>query len=56
MKGMILLITPSVRSQECAQAIQAATGQPTHAASTLHEAGSQLREHEYLAVIIDQFL
>lgn len=56
MKGMILLITPSVRSQECAQAIQEATGQPTHVASTLQEAGSQLREHEYLAVIIDQFL
>ena len=56
MKGMILLITPSVRSQECAQAIQAATGRPTHAASTLQEAGSKLREQEYLAVIIDQFL
>ena len=53
---MILLITPSVRSQECAQAIQAATEHPTHAPSTLQVAASKLREHEYLAVIIDQFL
>lgn len=56
MTGMILLITPSVRSQECAQAVQAATGQPTHAASTLQGAGSKLREQEYAAVIVDQFL
>ena len=56
MRDMILLITSSVRSQECAHAIQAATGHPTHAASTLREAGSKLREQEYLAVIIDQFL
>lgn len=56
MKDMILLITPSVRGQECAQAVQAATGHPTYAASTLQEAGSKLREQEYTAVIIDQFL
>jgi hypothetical protein len=56
MKDMILLITSSVRSQECAHTIQAATGQPTHAAPTLQEAGSKLREQEYLAVIIDQCL
>jgi hypothetical protein len=56
MMGMILLITPSVRSQECANAVQAATGRPTYAVSTLQEAGSKLREQEYSAVIIDQFL
>jgi DNA-binding NtrC family response regulator len=54
--GMILLITPSVRSQECAQAVQAATGHPTHAAPSVQEAASKLREQEYSAVIIDQFL
>jgi hypothetical protein len=56
MKGMILLITPSARGQECAQAVQSATGQPTSTASTLYEAGSKLREEEYSAVVIDQFL
>jgi hypothetical protein len=53
---MILLTTPSARIQECAKAVQAATGHPTYAASTLQEAGSKLREQEYSAVIIDQFL
>jgi hypothetical protein len=53
---MILLITPSARSQECAKAVQTATGRPTYAVSTLQEAVSKLREEEYSAVIIDQFL
>jgi len=53
---MILLITPSARSQECAQAVQTATEQPTHVAATLQAAGSLLRAQEYSAVIIDQFL
>jgi hypothetical protein len=56
MEGAILLITPSARSQECAQAVQAATGKPTHVAATLQEAGSLLRSQEYAAVIIDRFL
>ncbi len=55
-EGMILLITPSSRSRECAQAVEAATGHPTHVASTLQEAGTKLRSQEYSAVIIDQFL
>jgi len=56
MKGMILLITPSVRGQECAGAVQAATGLPTQVACSLQEAASKLRGEEYSAVIIDQFL
>jgi hypothetical protein len=56
MEGMILLITPSARSRECAQAVEAATGHPTHVASTLQEAGGKLRSQEYSASIIDQFL
>jgi len=55
-KAMILLITPSARSQECAQAVHAATGHPTQVAATLQEAGSCLRSQEYAAVIVDQFL
>jgi hypothetical protein len=39
MEGMILLITPSSRSRECAQAVEAASGHPTHIAATLQEAG-----------------
>lgn len=56
MRGMILVITPSVRGQECAGAVQAATGLPTQAASSLQEAASKLRDEEYSAVIIDEFL
>lgn len=56
MEGMILLITPSARSRECAQAVEAATGHPTQVASTLQEAGGKLRSQEYSAAIMDQFL
>lgn len=56
MGGMILLITPSARSRECAQAVEAATGRPTHLASTLQDVGGKLRSQEYAAVIVDQFL
>jgi len=53
---MILLITPSARGQECAQALLATTTLPTHVASTLHAAVAKLREQEYSAVVIDQCL
>ena len=53
---MILLITPSARAQECAQAIQQATTENVQIASTLQQAATQLRASEYAAVVIDQFL
>jgi signal transduction histidine kinase len=53
---MILLITPSARGQECADSLNAATGQETHWAQTLQEAVSRLREQIYSAAIVDQFL
>jgi signal transduction histidine kinase len=53
---MILLITPSARGQQCADSLNAATGQETHWAQTLQEATSRLREQTYLTVVIDQFL
>lgn len=56
MKGMILLITPSARIKECAQTLESATNHPVHTATSLQEAGSRLREQEYVAVVIDQFL
>jgi hypothetical protein len=53
---MILLTTPSARGQECADSVQAATGEETHWAQNLHEAVSRLRERTYTATVIDQFL
>ena len=53
---MILLITPSARGQECADALQAATGRDTHWAKNLQEASTHLREQTYTASVIDQFL
>jgi len=55
-QSMILLITPSARGQECADALQLATGDQTHWAHILQEAATRLREQNYSAVIIDQFL
>jgi len=53
---MILLITASARVQECASALQEAASEPTEVASTLQQASARLREGEYSAVIVDQFL
>jgi hypothetical protein len=53
---MILLVTPSARGQQCADSLQAATGEETHWAQNLQEAASRLREQTYSAAVIDQFL
>jgi hypothetical protein len=53
---MILLITPSARGPECAQALLNATNLPTDVASTLQAAVGKLRQQEYAAVVIDQFV
>ena len=53
---MILLITPSARIKECAHSLQSGTGRTVDVAATLQEASCKLREREYAAVIIDQFL
>ncbi len=53
---MILLITPSARNEECAQALRTATGHPTQVTATLQAAVSNLRSQEYSAVVVDQFL
>ncbi|HLW86049.1 MAG TPA: hypothetical protein VKR60_12600 [Candidatus Sulfotelmatobacter sp.] len=53
---MILLITPSARGQQCADALRSATGDETHWAHILQEAAMRLREQPYSAVVIDQFL
>ena len=51
---MILLITPSARGQDCAQALLEATSETTQVAATLRQASSFLREQEFSAVVIDQ--
>lgn len=53
---MILLITPSVRGQECAAALKDATGHETHWADNLQQGLIRLREQPYLTVVVDQFL
>jgi hypothetical protein len=53
---MILLITPSAKSQECARALHDATTETVNVAATLREAAAQLRAAEYSAVIVDQYL
>ena len=53
---MILLITSSATGLQCADALHAATSQETHLASSLQEACTLLREQNYSAAVIDQFL
>ena len=53
---MILLITPSVRAQECAAALENACGEPVQIAANLQQAGAQLRSQEFSAAVVDQFL
>jgi hypothetical protein len=53
---MVLLITPAARAQECAAALEAATGQPTRVADSLRQAVACLRSEEYSAVVVDQNL
>lgn len=53
---MILLLTASPRAQECATALQVATGQPTHCIGALYDAMGLLRSNEYQAVVLDQCL
>lgn len=53
---MLLVITPSAKASECAQAIQKVTAEETHVAATSSQALAQLRAREYVAVLIDQAL
>jgi signal transduction histidine kinase len=53
---MILLITPSARGQQCADSLQAATGEEIDWAQNSHAASARLRQQSYSAAVIDQFL
>src|SRR2546428_1227292 len=54
--GMILLVTPSTRAEDCAKAIREAAAESAQVAATLRQAATQLRAQEYSAVVIDQSL
>jgi hypothetical protein len=51
---MILLITPFAKAQQCADAIQEATGEVVQVASSLRQAVVSLRNQEFAAVVMDQ--
>ena len=51
---MILLITPSARAKDCANALHEATGEVAEIADTLRQALTHLRAQEFSAVVIDQ--
>ena len=53
---MILLITPSARGQQFADALKTSIGREAHWAQNLPEAATRLREQTYSAAVIDQFL
>lgn len=55
-QDMILLITPSSRAQECAAAIQEATGENAECVESVRRASKLLRSGEYSAVVVDQYL
>ena len=53
---MILLITASPRAGECATAIEKATGQSAHTASSFRRALRLMRQQEFDAIVVDQCL
>lgn len=53
---MILLVTPNLRAEECAAAIQEATGEKIVLAEGLRRAITLLRAESYLTVVLDQYL
>jgi len=53
---MILLVTPSDRANDCAQALQQSTGEEVVVAGNLRQAATLLRSESYLAVVLDQHL
>jgi len=54
--GVILLVTPNLRADECTEALRRATGEEIVVAESLREAATLLRAESYLAVVLDQYL
>ncbi|MBZ5666052.1 MAG: hypothetical protein LAO30_15735 [Acidobacteriia bacterium] len=53
---MILLVTPSERASEWAEALNEATGEKIMVTGSLAQATTFLRAESFLAVVLDQFL
>jgi hypothetical protein len=53
---MILVVTPNLAAEECAEALHQTTSEEVVVAASLREAASLLRSESYLAVVLDQFL
>ncbi|MFY9559941.1 MAG: hypothetical protein WAQ52_06890 [Terriglobales bacterium] len=53
---MILIVTPHLRADECAEALRQATNEEIVLAESLHKAATLLRAESYLAVVLDQYL
>lgn len=53
---MILVVTPNLRAEECAEALRQATDGDIVLAQSLREAVTLLRGESYLAVVLDQYL
>jgi hypothetical protein len=53
---MILVITPSVKADEWARALQQGTNEPVQVAGSLQKAGAMLRSQEFTVVVFDQML
>ena len=53
---MILVITPNLAAEECAEALRHATSEEVVMAASMREAAALLRSESYLAVVLDQFL
>jgi hypothetical protein len=54
--SMILLVTPSERASEWAEALNEATGEKITVTGSLAQATTLLRAESFLAVVLDQFL
>jgi hypothetical protein len=53
---MILVVTPNLAANECAETLRQTTGEQIVMASSLREATTLLRTECYLAVVLDQYL
>ncbi len=54
--NMILVVTPNLRSEECAEALRQATREEIFVAESLRQAAALLSTESYLAVVLDQYL
>lgn len=54
--GMILVVTPNLTAEECAEALRQATSEEIVMAASLRDAADLLRADSFLAVVLDQYL